>query len=255
MMSLFSFVGRMLDKTTVTFGGKERFEELNKQFSKAMGAIGWIFLLLMLSLVSIGWVWYVGTHPTPARFYMVNPPQELISQGNFQLQAEQSKGHQGQSSEQSQKDVIHEMRTTLDPKMSNSRVQSWLTRSLMEVYTFDFLNYNEVFSNMRIVFRPDTYDAFYNQMNKRNGILDNVRSNSLVVSLTPVSTVRIVKQGNYEGKRIWMMEMKALVYFSGALAEMPPPKYVLFTVLVEEVSPTENPYGLVISQISERETN
>lgn len=146
---------------------------------------------------------------------------------------------------------MKEMLSSRSPRMSNARMQNWVTRALIDSYTFDFTTSEKVLKDVSIVYRDDTYQQFLQQMNKSKGVIATVKSNSLIVSLTPTSEVRILQQGVNDGYRIWRVEMKAAIYYSGALERTPPPSNVMFKMLIQEVDPTINPYGLVIAQISQ----
>lgn len=239
MWSSFAFIGKMLDRTVVSFEEKERFNDLKEAYSKSLGAVGLAFMFLLFTLLGGMGVWFLATHPAPSRFFMKAEPNQATVAG------QQSPG-QNQSG-----NSVKEVLSSRSPLMSNQRVQAWTSRALMDMYTFNFTDADQVLEEMKIVFRPDTYDKFMGQLNKKGGILPSVKANSLIVSLTPTSEVRIIKQGNDGGYRVWMLEMHAAIYYSGALKTVPPPENVLFSLMVQEVPPSENPYGLVIAQISQ----
>lgn len=239
---MFSFVGLMLDKTRLGFE-KGRFKELEKLFKSNLSKVGLIFILLVCFIFGVLWVWFHGVNPQPARFYMVSPPEELLVKSDAIFEESSEEDIHFNNSE------IHELVTTRTPRMSTLKVQNWLMRSLMDIYSFNFTDYNEVMNEMRWVFRNDTYNSFVGQLNQRRGIVPTVVENRLVVSLVPTSEVRVIQVGRNGKYRLWMVEMHATIYFSGAIAEGTQHRPVLFKVLIEEVDPTRNPYGLVISQI------
>ena len=254
MMSLWAFIGNWLDSTRLDTQGKDRFVELQKQFANAMGGVGWVFLLLMVMLASLGWVWWAGTHPSPARFFVVDPPAGVVAtqdDGASQVVAVQAtaadqglaQGNQGQAGQR-----VHELRTALTPQMSLLRVQSWVSRSLMEAYSFNFRNQADIMASVRDSFRSDTYQLFLSQM--QGSLIKDVLDKKMIVSLTPISSVRLVDQAQDGDKRFWKMEMKGLLYYSGAFAKPPAPQQVLFEVIVEETSPAVTPYGVVFAQIN-----
>ena len=241
---MFSTIGLMLDKTRLGFK-KGRFKELERLYGKIMSKIGLLFVLLIVFLIAILWVWHQGVNPPPAKFYMVTSSQSEISDFELENAIEES----SVEDQHYNNSMVHELSTTRSPRMSTLKMQKWLTRSLMDVYTFNFTNYEEVLDDMKWVFRPDTHESFISQLNQRRGIIPTVAENRLVVSLVPTSEVRVVKVGRNGKYRLWMVEMHAVIYFSGAIAEGTQHRPVLFKVLVEEVDPIRNPYGLVISQI------
>lgn len=241
MLSSFAFIGRMLDRTRLSFEGKERFKELSSQFNTALGGIGLTFVFLLVTLVAGLGVWYFATHPAPSRFFLPTEVEASAAPPNS-VAPNASAGP---------RIVLKEVDASRSPRMSNARMQSWVTRALIDAYTFDFTTVDKTMRDISVVFRDDTYDKFLAQMNRNKGIIATVKENSLIVSLTPTSEVRVIQQGVNGGQRIWMVEQRAAIYYSGALEKTPPPAEVLFTLLVQEVSPTVSPYGLVITQISQ----
>lgn len=234
MLSSFAFIGRMLDRTRLSFDEKDRFKDLKSKYNTSLGGIGLGFLGLVITFVAGIGVWYFATHPAPSRFYL--PVKTEVS-------AQSPSGI-----------AMKEVQSARSPRMSNARMQYWITRALIDSYTFDFTTSDKALQDVSVVYRADTYEKFLQQMNKGKGIIETVKKNSLIVSLTPTSEVRVIEQGMSNGRRVWRVEMKAAIYYSGALEKTPPPSDVLFKILVQEVDPTISPYGLVIAQIAQSGT-
>jgi len=231
MLSAFAFIGNWLDRTRLSFDEKDRFPDLKSKYNTSLGGVGIGFLGLMVTFIAGIGVWYFATHPAPSRFYL--PVKTEVT-------AQSPSGV-----------AMKEVASDRSPRMSNARMQKWVTRALIDAYTFDFTTSDKVLQDVSVVFRDDTYQQFLQQMNKSKGVVATVKDNSLIVSLTPTSEVRILQQGMNNGRRVWRVEMKAAIYYSGALERTPPPSDVLFKMLIQEVDPTVNPYGLVIAQIAQ----
>lgn len=238
MFSMFAFLGQMLDRTRLDFGDKERFNELKKHFSKSLGGLGLTFMALSLTLVAAVCVWYFATHPAISRFLLQVPVEKN----------EQIIGPDG-SHQNTVK--VKEVLSSRSPRTTVTRMQRWVERAIMDSYTFNFTDADQVMKDVQIVFREDTYEKFLKEMNKKGGLIETTKDKSLMVSITPLSEVRVIKPGFDGTHRVWMVEMRAAIYISGALKDTPPPSRVVFKVLVQEVDPTRNPYGLVIAQISQ----
>ena len=235
---MFYLIGLMLDKTRVNFDEKERFSDLKKQYKNAISKVGLTFTLLIFLIVSGLFVWYKGQNPTPARFFLL--PAETVNQPQSTTQPAQ----------RADAPKIQELRTSLSPRMSAPRVQSWLKHSLIELHSMNFLNYNEVLRQSEVVFREDTYDTYLLQMRKKGGLVSEVTDKSLVMSLTPLSEVRVLARGSTGTRRVWKMQMIGLVVRTGSIEGGSIAERRRFDVLVEEVPTTQNPYGLVIAQYS-----
>ena len=236
MMGLLAFLGRALDRSRVGLDGNTRFAPLRSAMSGVLGGVGWVALLLAVILASASWSWYRGTHPTPGKFYSTPTPTAPA--------AVTSAGPSPGSAR-----TFTPLSATMTPRMSTERVRQWLSRSLMDVYSFNFTDADDVLKTTRWVFRADTYESFMAEMYKRNGLVASVKENSLIVAMTPMTDVRVVKVSYYGQRRIWKMEMTGLLSFTGATKEKAPNQVVRFVVIIEEVPTTENPNGLGIAQI------
>lgn len=258
MLAIFSPLGKWLDKTYVNLSGRQRFADTNKYMSKSLGALGLAFLCCCFLALATVWVWWSATHPPPAHFFLNNAPSYLV---RADAKADREAGTALVGSTQTQREIINsggqnvvaqpptaiELITSRSPQMSFERVQSWVSRSLMDIYTLDFQNYRQQLETSRLLFRKDTYDLFIQQMNMN--ILPSLVKNRMLLTMTPTSSVRLIQPAEYDGRRFWLLEMKGLLYYDGAFVKKPAPQEILFTVVVEEVPSSTTPYGLVISTI------
>ena len=224
-----SFLGKMLDKSRLGFS-KERHKEIQSGYNKALGVLGWATLFFGSTLVCGMWLWWYATHPEPARFFMPDPSQTAAEEASASMR-------------------MIELEAARSPRMSTQRVQDWVYRSLMDSHTMNFYNADQVLRDVRWVFRPDTYAAFSAEMTKSKGLVDSIKDNSLEMWITPTTDVRTTQTGQNGAYRLWKMEMRALLTFTGSTAAPIPSREVTFFVLVEEVPTTQNPYGLSIAQI------
>lgn len=258
MLSLFSMFGVILDKTRLSLEGRSRFADILRHQKSAMGALGLSFLCLGFMILAIVWVWWSATHPPTAHFFLQEAPTYLV-RADARADAEAATALEGaattqrQNYEAGQRGVEVpprnvELLSSRSPQMSFERVQSWLTRALMDAYTIDFVNFRDQLESSRILFREDTYKLFVDEMN--SNLVPNVRKGRMILTMTPTSSVRLIEPATYEGRRLWMVEMKGLIYFDGSFSRKVPPRPVLFRVVVEEVPSSQTPYGIVISTIS-----
>lgn len=262
MFGLFAPLGKWLDKTYMDIRGRQRFAEIHKNMQAGLGALGFSFMCLIALTLAVGWVWWSATHPPQAHFFLKEAPEYLVRKD---AAADQAAATALVGAAQTQRQIIEaggqtraeiqpptsiELLTSRSAQMSFERVQSWLTRALMDAYTLDFQNYQSQLESSRILFRPDTYDLFVKEMNMT--LVSSVVKNRMLLSMTPTSSVRLIQPAQYKGRRLWMLEMHGLLYYDGAFASSVPPQKVLFSVIVEEVPSSQTPYGLVISSITTR---
>jgi hypothetical protein len=260
MFFMFSWLGALMDKTRLDLGGRERFAAILSDLRRSLGALGLSLLCLIFMVVCIVGVWWAATHPPQAHFFLNDAPAYLMRDD---AAADSAAGTALESAAQTQREQVAsgqdlrphatganavELISSRSPQMSFQRVQSWVMRSLMDAYSFNFQNYNEQLEESRLLFRPDTYELFKSEM--QGSLVKSVRKNRMIVTMTPTSSVRLIKPAEYEGRRLWMLEMKGLLYYDGAFKSKPAPQPVLFQLVVEEVPSSQTPYGLVISTIA-----
>lgn len=253
MISLFAPFGRLLDKTSLNLSESPKFNEISRQLKKSMGAIGFIVFCMTFFIVAINWVWYSGTHPPPAHFFLIKTPDYLVERKTLQDDNAASDVLIDAQKTQKQTSEINQIKnfeliTSRSPQMSFERVQNWLMISLREAYNIDFLNYKSQVESSRILFSKKAYDLFVEEMDKN--IIKNIRKNKIILSMVPTSTVRLIAQAEYEGLRIWRVEMKGLIYMDGSFTKKVPPKPVIFNVDIMEAPASRTPYGLEIVAIT-----
>lgn len=221
MIGVFAFLGHALDRVRPVFPTTPEFAEFARSYRVSSAAIGLSVLLCLFSTAILLGSWWRSNNPPSPVFAVLGTKEKINSSDS--------------------------------PRMSTQRVQNWLSASLIDMYSFNFTDADKVLEQNRWLFRSDTYDRFRNAFNQPEiGLADIVKNKSLDVSLVPTSTVRVIRIGAYEGRRVWEMEMLGLLSFSGATKEKNPSKKIHFTVIVEEVPTSESPYGLVISKITAR---
>ena len=258
MLILFSAFGAMLDRTRLSLAGRSRFSEILKFQYRSFGGLGLSLLCMLFMVLATVWVWWAATHPPTAHFFLNDPPAYLV-RSDVQSDVEASEEVTDAAPTQRQEHASAppgtppptqtvELISSRSPQMSFERVQSWLTRSLMDAYHIDFVNYEKQLETSRVLFREDTYELFLSQMNAN--LVPSVRKGRMILTLTPVSSVRLISQAQYEGRRLWLVEMKGLIYFDASLAKPEPPQLMVFKIVIEEVPASTTPYGVVISSIS-----
>lgn len=260
MFDLFAPLGKWLDKTYIDLRGRQRFSKIHKNLRGGLGALGFSFMCMIVLTLAVIWVWWSATHPPQAHFFLKDAPAYLVRKDAAADHAAATALEGAATTQRQLVDAGGPIRAEIQPstsvelltsrsaQMSFERVQSWLTRALMDAYTLDFQNYQSQLESSRILFRPDTYNLFVREMNLT--LVSSVVRNRMLLSMTPTSSVRLIQPAEYKGRRLWMLEMHGLLYYDGAFSNRVAPQKVLFIVIVEEVPSSQTPYGLVISSIT-----
>jgi len=225
MFSLFSWLGFILDSEKVKLQDKkpknDYIENLEKAYKSATGALAFAVILILVSTIIIVVSWYRANTPQPMHF-LVKDSSEVVN-------------------------------SSVSPRTSTARAQVWAYEAVSDIYTFNFTNAYEVLESNKWLLRSDTFSNLSrNFTSGEDGLINVVIEKSLDVTIIPTSSVRMVRAGEFEGRRIWEMQMHAIIYFSGATKEENPSQRVLLSIIVEEVPASESPYGLLISKITTR---
>lgn len=218
-----SFFERLSDKLDITNNHEKIDEKAGVEYKGSKAIIGKIFfctmILFVLPLVS----WYLFSHkPIPA-FYTIKKDTES-------------------------KQIITERLNTLNvPSLSNKKIEKWTERALKESFSFDFYNYQARINESAGYFTDDGWVKFQEALSRAK-ILDTVKASSLEVWLTPTAPAFITKINNIDGRAVWVLEMPAVITYTGPITPVNQ-KVIVKTTLVQ-VSTADNPYGVQIAQVS-----
>lgn len=212
---MFKIFNKILDTTKYD---KALSERDGKYYNKLLNILGFNVFVIFGIFICIISLYFISSLKPPTDFYITD----------------------------TNKKEIKYLQTYSRPIMSSNAVQNWSSNALINIFTFNFTNYQDVVKNSKVYFTDYGYTLFLASL-ERSGMLNSVASSSLEVTLTPIVKPVIVsteKNINTGGIR-WNIELSAFISYTGTSS--PKNEKVYLVVTIDEVLTSENPNGIAIS--------
>lgn len=132
-----------------------------------------------------------------------------------------------------------------EPNTSDSVVKQWSNIAVIDIFTYDFVNYERALQQVSQYFTDDGWSSFLNTLNNSNN-LPTVISKKLVVSAVAIKPPLILMKGMLNGVYSWRIQIPVLVTYQSASEFIQ--QTVLINLLVTRISTLENPKGIGIEQ-------
>lgn len=126
-------------------------------------------------------------------------------------------------------------------------VQSWAENAVQDIYTFNFVNFDERLENSRQYFTDGGYDAFLRAL-ERDGVGQDIKLNRLEVNTIVLERPILINWGGFEQNFVWKIKMPIMVLYNTA-GNQKTENYMLELVLIR-VPSYINPKGVAISRFS-----
>jgi hypothetical protein len=211
MLALFRPISGLFDRV------KEKPLLPNPDLAKALGAcgLGLIAMLLIATSAILARI-EVGRRPPP-QVYLVQP-----------------------------KMAAKAVPTLPTPSISPTKVQRWTTRTLRQIFSFNFNNFDEHMAQSQVFFTDLGFVAFQDGLVKSK-VADRVRESSLDVFLVPVAPARVINAKIISGVVAYTVQMPVLMVYRSASTTKT--SSMLAIVIVRQVPTYENPDGVGIADI------
>ena len=98
------------------------------------------------------------------------------------------------------------------PNLNAREIRSWSVEAVVAAYSYNFVNFRQVFSENQKYFTTSGWDAFLKQL-QSSGNLDAVQKRKLIVSAVPRGVPVIVNQGVLNGRYFWRVQVPILVTY------------------------------------------
>lgn len=211
MWSLFKPLANLIDRSPDD--GVD--EVLKGSYSKALGALGWIFLCVLITTLFVSITWWRGSIFKPVEYLSVDPEKHT-----------------------------EKMITLNSPAYSSTRIQSWVARVVADTLSFNFVNIDEKIGSADVYYTPDAAAAMRGSI-AANGVVEDVKKSRLSVTVTPLFSPRVVDFLVINGENTWIVEAPILLTYTSASSRET--KSLMVTVRVRAADPAINPDGLVVS--------
>lgn len=133
------------------------------------------------------------------------------------------------------------------PVLTQQGLLNWVTETISNAVSLDFLEWREKLSNTRENFEEAAYKSFLASLDS-SGILDMIREKRLSVSAVATRAPVITASGLIGGTMTWKVEFPLIVSYESSQG-VESTQRLLATVLVARASTVITPRGVVIQQV------
>ena len=133
------------------------------------------------------------------------------------------------------------------PVLSQQGLLNWVTETISNAVSLDFLEWREKLSNTRENFEDAAYKSFLSSLGS-SGILDMIREKRLSVSAVVTRAPVISASGLVGGRATWKVEFPLVVSYESSQG-VESTQRLMATVLVARASTLTTPRGVVIQQV------
>ena len=133
------------------------------------------------------------------------------------------------------------------PVLPQQGLLNWVTETISNAVSLDFLEWREKLSNTRENFEETAYKSFLASL-KSSGILDMIQEKRLSVSAVVTRAPVITASGLVGGTATWKVEFPLIVSYESSQG-VESTQRLMATVLVARASTVLTPRGVVIQQV------
>ncbi len=178
-------------------------------------------ILLMVALIAIvilvGIIFYQDTHKPTPKYFATTSSGKLIPM----IPLEQ-------------------------PNLSHRAIIQWAATAASSLYTYNFVNFRQIFSSNAQYFTKAGYDAFLRQVsNSRN--LGAVTSKKLMVTGVPAGAPVITAEDNVGGVYTWTIQVPMVVTYQSMSTKRD--VSLMLIMRVRRLSTLDSKYGIGISNL------
>ncbi|SCM69883.1 DotI/IcmL/TraM family protein [Desulfovibrio sp. 86] len=133
------------------------------------------------------------------------------------------------------------------PVLTQQGLLNWVTETISNAVSLDFLEWREKLSNVRENFDDTAFKSFLASLGS-SGILDMIKEKRLSVSAVVTRAPVITASGLVGGKMTWKVEFPLIVSYESSQG-VESTQRLMATVLVARASTVLTPRGVVIQQV------
>jgi intracellular multiplication protein IcmL len=132
------------------------------------------------------------------------------------------------------------------PNLNENEILNWAAQAMMEVNTFNFVNYETVILKNKKYFTTEGYESYQNEL-KETKILERMLEKKLVLTAVPTDAPQITKEGELAGRYLWKVKVPMEFRFRSVKTVMTNPGTI--TLLIMRVPTIQSPTGIAILKI------
>lgn len=133
-----------------------------------------------------------------------------------------------------------------EPNLSNQAILQWAATAASSLYTYNFVNYRDVFSSNAQYFTRGGYSAFLNQVSDSRN-LGAVTSKKLMLTGVPAGAPVITDASNVDGIYTWTIQVPIVVTYQSLSTKRN--ASLLLIMQVKRLSTLDSKYGIGISNL------
>jgi len=130
---------------------------------------------------------------------------------------------------------------------SQDEILAWSKKSILEIYSYDFNNYQQVLAGLRRLFTVAGYDSYMKALEESKN-LATVQEKKLVVSAKTTGKGTIVSQGATNDIYTWTVEVPVEITYKSSDTSFS--QNLLVNMEIARVKFTVNPDGIAIHNIT-----
>jgi len=138
------------------------------------------------------------------------------------------------------------------PNLSDKTLLQWASQAVVSVYSYNFVNFRQVFQTNEKYFTTGGWNDFLNAL-KSSRNLQTVQQKKLIVSAVLSGAPIISSKHLLSGRYTWRVQMPVLVTYQ-SMSEQFNSSY-LITLTIQRVSTLDNIYGVGISSFVVQENS
>lgn len=101
------------------------------------------------------------------------------------------------------------------PNLTQSQLLQWGNTAAIAAYTYSFSNWRKQLQGLSDYFTPEGWQRFIGALESSNN-LDAVKSKKLIVSANTTGPAELIREGLFEGRYTWKVQVPLLVTYQGA---------------------------------------
>jgi len=105
------------------------------------------------------------------------------------------------------------------PNITQDELLKWTTDSILEIYSYNYLNYQQVLKNIRPLFTKAGYDSYMTALQESKN-LEAVKNKKLVVIGVPSGLSQIINEKTVNSVYTWEVQIPLMVAYQSAEKEI-----------------------------------
>lgn len=146
-----------------------------------------------------------------------------------------------------EKDELKQLITLPYPHQSFRNVSNWIQEAVMDSYSFDFNNFDDVVKRMEYYFTEEGYAAYKATM-YNSGVKEQVIQSKIKVSTVVTGSPIMISGGVFLGTEYWRFATPVRVSFYGG--EAAKPQDMMVHMLLVRIPTHKNSKGLGIAEFN-----